>query len=166
MTIAFPIAYSKTNYLLTFYYSACLKAATGYFAVGDYKTALKFINRIIQDNSSKSFPECLMLSRIMNLMIHYEMKNDSAIDYERHSINYFLKKGENPAKLEQEVLNFIRELQRNDLQGGKEKLTAIRENIRAIASPADDQRNFFIFTWLDAKTNGISFTAAYQHGFK
>lgn len=165
MKIDFPESFSKTNYNLVFYYSACQKAAAGYFALDDYKTALKFVNQVIQDSRSKSYPEILMLSRIMNLQIHYEMQNESTIEYETQSIHYFLKKNENPGKFEEEVLNFIRELLRNS---SKENpgLKLIRDRIRTIASPSDDQRNFFIFTWLDAKTKGVRFMEAYLENKK
>lgn len=162
MNIEFPASYATTNYLLTFYYSACLKTAAGYFATGDYKTALKYVNRIINDKTSRSFPERLLMGRILNLMIHYEMQHDAVIEYESQSLNYQLKKKDKPAAVETEVLLFISELQQNAGQKRTEKLAAIRNRILSLTGPADDKHNFFIFTWMDAKTQGISFLEAFR----
>lgn len=67
------------------------KIATIYFIAGDMHTALKWINRILNDSTLDKQEDILSFSQIMSLLIHFEMKNEDLIPYALRSTQRFLK---------------------------------------------------------------------------
>ncbi len=67
------------------------KIATIYFITGDMHTALKWINRILNDSTLDKQEDILSFSQIMSLLIHFEMKNEDLIPYALRSTQRFLK---------------------------------------------------------------------------
>jgi hypothetical protein len=67
------------------------KIATIYFADGDMHTALKWINRILNDSSLDQQEDILSFAQILSLLIHFEMKNENLLPYALRSTQRFLK---------------------------------------------------------------------------
>ena len=73
----------------------------------EYKEALKFSNLIINDTTYKNRADILSFIRLLNLVIHFELKNDLIIDSLSTAAKSYLKKRKRLFKTEYEVINFI-----------------------------------------------------------
>lgn len=78
-----------------------------YFVVANYRLALRYSNFILNDTSFTVRKDLLSVVRLLNLLIHYELKNDFTIDYlTKNTFNYFKSK-KRLFKVENELIKFI-----------------------------------------------------------
>jgi hypothetical protein len=67
------------------------KIATTYFSSGNFHASLKWINKIINQQTSHLQEDIISFSHILHLIIHFEMNNLDLIPYTIRSIQRFLK---------------------------------------------------------------------------
>ena len=137
--------------VLLFYYKiACL-----YFGADQYKRALYWLNKIIQEKDISVREDLHAFARILALICHNELGNDRLA--EAHIISlyrFLLKKGELSAyhKL---ILNFLRKLHRNLLPKQLNRLfLELKENLLPLTKLRFEKRAFYYFdiiTWLESK---------------
>ena len=78
-----------------------------YFVIADYRAALRYSNYVINDSSISVRKDLLSVIRLLNLLIHYELKNDFTIEYlTKNTFNYFKSK-KRLFKVESELIKFI-----------------------------------------------------------
>lgn len=77
---------NKEHYFLVHYH-----AALAYFNLNDYKNALNWINRVINLTSKMVRVDIRAATNIINILIHYELKNYLLIPYLIKSSTEFLK---------------------------------------------------------------------------
>lgn len=90
--------------LLTLYFNISYL----YFIAGDYSKALHWQNKILNHPYIDFGLDIICFSKILNLLIHFEMKNDLLLEYVVKSTYRFLDKNNSLYKLEATILNFIR----------------------------------------------------------
>lgn len=74
----------------------------------NFKLALKYSNIIINDTTYNYREDILSFIRLLNLVIHFELKNDLTIDYLSNSALNYLKRRQRLFKTEKEIINFIK----------------------------------------------------------
>ena len=80
----------KHSVLLLYYKIACL-----YLGSGNYKTAIKWLNKIYNEKESDFREDIYSFTRILLLVCHFELGNDYLVESNiRSTYRYFGKKGE------------------------------------------------------------------------
>lgn len=86
------------------------KIATIYFIQGDMHAALKWINHILNESNLDKQEDILSFSQILNLLIHFEMKNEDLIPYALKNTQRFLKSRNRLYDFENIFLKFLNKL--------------------------------------------------------
>ena len=95
--------YLDRHRILIFYY----KFASLYFGSGDYENTIKYLNKIINWKMDlRTDLQCY--SRLLHLIAHYELGNDSLLEYLIKSVYRFMAKMENLSKVEEEIFRFLK----------------------------------------------------------
>ena len=132
-----------------------------HFAVGDYSKALRWMNQLIDHDSIKVRQEIYFFSRIMVLIIHYELKNVELLAYHIRSTYRFFLKRKRLFKFETIMLTFIKESAKFDTQKefreGFEKLKLQLEKLKKDPYEAQVLSFFDLITWLESKITKRSF---------
>ena len=95
-----------------------------YFGSGLHKEALKWVNKILNDNEQILRQDIYSFARIFNLILHYELNNYDLLDYIIKSTSRYLSKTEKNYRSEQVFIKYLKSLSK--IQNEKEK------NIRKI----------------------------------
>lgn len=98
----------EKGYYLTFYYMF------GYlsFTVGEYNKALKFFNKVLNDFREEQRPDLYNQSKILCMLLHFELKNYDLLSYLYNSaIHYYRKRGK-LYDTENSVLGFFKKVER------------------------------------------------------
>ncbi len=135
--------------LIFWYKIACL-----YFGSGDFKNAIKYLNKIINSKSYHLREDVQCFARILNLVAHYELGNDDVIDYQIRSTYRFLLKMEDLQQVQQSVLNFIRRsvyMDRKDMKPHFDKLKQELENILYDKYESRPLLYLDLHSWLQSK---------------
>ena len=116
----------------------------------NYKLALKYSNIIINDTNYNHREDILSFIRLLNLVVHFELKNDLTIDYLSNSALNYLKRRQRLFKTEKEIINFIKKytLVNNDgLKKMNEKLIQLKQD----PYEANMYRFFDFQKWVESK---------------
>jgi tetratricopeptide (TPR) repeat protein len=81
-----------------------------YFGIGEFKKALSYLNEILNDNEQNLRQDIYSFSRILNLIIHYELENYEFLEYVIKSTNRYLSKHERDYQFEDVLLKYLRKL--------------------------------------------------------
>jgi len=139
------------NSVLIFYYKiACL-----YFGADQYKTALHWLNRIINTKDVELREDLHAFARILALISHYELGNDQLVEYHLKSLyRFLLKKGQISAYYRL-IMGFLKQLSKNTT--GKRLIrlfTGLKRDMQALRKKRFEKRAFYYFditTWLESK---------------
>ncbi|MGM0478734.1 MAG: hypothetical protein ACQERC_05885 [Bacteroidota bacterium] len=136
-------------------------AAYTFFGTGDYRFALQLLNDILNDNEQRLRQDLYSFSRILNLLIHFELENFEFLEYSSNAAIRYLKKTKRDYEIEMVFVKQMRKLARtatkldavNIYQETLNEVNALleNENERVILDYID------ICSWLNAKTTGDSF---------
>jgi hypothetical protein len=137
------------NRILNFYYKiGCL-----YFGSGDNERAIHYLNKVIHHPASIR-GDIHSFSRILNLIAHYEMGNNEAIEYQIRSVYRFLAKLEEMNQVQQYIINFLRKVLVTDAKGVKKEFIRLRTNLLKLQQDPYEKRAFLyldIISWLTCK---------------
>ncbi len=136
--------------ILIFYYKiACL-----YFGAGNNKQSIHFLNKIINYPDSRLREDIHCFARILNLIAHFEMGNQTLVDYQIRSVYRFLRKMNDLNLVQQEILNFIQNLGSLREDQTKEAFLNLRNRLLEINKMPYQKRPFLyldIVSWLESK---------------
>jgi hypothetical protein len=136
------------------------------FGTKDYRTALRYINDVLNDNEKQLRQDIYSFARIFNLIIHFELQNLDFLEYDLKSAARYLNKHAKDYQVEKLFIAHIKLLAREeepDAQRAifvkfdeklKELLKIERENVIL--------EYFDILAWTDSKINETSFAEAVQ----
>ncbi|MCC7302756.1 MAG: hypothetical protein IT233_08940 [Bacteroidia bacterium] len=133
-----------------------------YFTAGNFPKANENLNRII--NSGKvQRTDIYCFSKIMSLLIHYEMGKMDLLEYSVVSTYRYLLKRNRLYKVENHILDFIRK-KAPHMDSEKKKLDAFSElKDQLICTTKDDAfekralEYFDLISWLESKISGRRF---------
>jgi len=94
------------HHIMIFYYKiACL-----YFGVGDNKTCIKYLKKIIDNKSLKMREDLMCFARVLSLVAHYEAGMDYHLEIQLKSTYKFLLKMNDLQAVQKEMIKFLRNL--------------------------------------------------------
>ena len=150
-------ALNKLNETILNYNVSCT-----YFGAKNYSAANKYLNRILNDTHIDLRSDIQCFSRILSLLIHYEMGNADLLSYLIRSTYRYLYKRKHLYKFETIVLQFIRN-KIPKLDSKKELMHAFEELKKEIVKISKDPfertalEYFDFISWLESKISGRSF---------
>lgn len=86
------------------------KTAVVYMGVGDYNTALKWINRILNNSSLDKTEDIVGFTHLLDLLIHIELNHDQLLPYSLKSTQRFFKTRNRMHSFEKVYLHYISRL--------------------------------------------------------
>lgn len=125
-----------------------------YFGQGDYKRALEYINKVLNDNEANLRQDMFVFSRLFNLIVHFELGNFDLLDYIIKSTLRFVKKKRRDYEYENTIIRFMKKLVRT-AQGHEELLPVFiefrdeMERIYEIPYQKITLEYFDILSWLN-----------------
>ncbi len=89
-------------------FSLYFNIARLYFEKEDYRASLNYINKILNDPSCRSHHGIYVFSRIIELLIHYELRNNEVLPYLVRSLYRFLRSRQRLFRFEILLLTYLR----------------------------------------------------------
>ncbi|MBS1634970.1 MAG: hypothetical protein JST26_03540 [Bacteroidetes bacterium] len=135
-----------------------------YFGVDEYSKALHWINRIINTNYDELRQDTIRISKLMNLIIHFELGNEDLLPYIFKSTVRFISNQEKQYKFESVFLDYFKKIalsKRDSKQ--KETYIKFKDELQKVFSDKYEKNalEFFNFyAWLDSKIHNITFADA------
>jgi len=91
--------------MLLYYKIACL-----YFGMGDNKTCIQYLRRIINNKNLKMREDLMCFARVLSLVAHYEAGMDYHLEVQLKSTYKFLLKMDDLHAVQKEMIKFLRNL--------------------------------------------------------
>ncbi|MBB77695.1 MAG: hypothetical protein CL844_01685 [Crocinitomicaceae bacterium] len=129
-----------------------------YFGIGDFKKSLVYLNNIL-NNKQKVRQDIHVLTRLLNIIIHYELENFDFLQYLiKYYINYF-NKIEEPYEIVNISMKYFRKLSRIYNHFDKiEELENFRTEIIKLPENNIFLLNFLnIEAWINSKITNLNF---------
>lgn len=144
--------------------------AYSYFGIGDYKTALHYLNEVLNDNEQNLRQDVYSFARLFNLVIHYELENYDFLEYIIKSTNRYLSKHERDYEIENVCIKHIRKLAKTPTEVNKlEIFEKMQSDISKLLKDHNERiilEYFNIAAWVKSKLDKCSFEEAVQKGVK
>lgn len=137
------------------------KIASVCFAKNDFHGALKWINKILNDQQLDKQEDLVSFTHLLCLLIHFEMKNDSLIQYVLKHTQRYLKSRNRLYEFENHFLKFINKMNKKTTEIEREELWADLydqltnyedTNLKRVAF-----EYFDFITWAESKAQRKSF---------
>lgn len=135
-----------------------------YFGVDEYSKALHWINRIINTNYDDLRQDTIRISKLINLIIHFELGNEDLLPYIYKSTVRFISNQEKQYRFELVFLDYFKKIALSK-RDSKQKDTYIKfkEELQRVFTDKYEKNalEFFNFyAWLDSKIHNITFADA------
>lgn len=146
--------FDKHNRTVIYY-----KAGVYYFALKDYEKSASYFNRLIQDGD-KIRSDLKGFARIINLIIDYEMANESHLERKLKSAYGYLNQQQNLGEFQGAVLDFlsgIGKIYPQEIKKGFKELKAKLEELEKNRFAKKTLLYFDIISWLEAKIQDKTF---------
>ena len=140
----------------------CINYAIVNFGTGSFGNALKWVNRILINDSSNLRNDIVCFARIFSLIIHFELNNIDMLEYTVKSTYRFLYKRGGLYKYETAILHFIKYKISQNLNK-KELIQAfidLKEELEEIVRDPLEQNaleSFNLIYWLRSKIENRPF---------
>ena len=145
--------YLDRHRILIFYY----KFASLYFGNRDYENTVKYLNKIINWKMDlRTDLQCY--ARLLHLIAHYELGNDSLLEYLIKSVYRFMAKMENLSKVEEEIFRFLRQSFQLGPKELKPQFSTLLEKLKTYQKNRFETRAFVyldIISWLESKIRDV-----------
>ncbi|MCV9388924.1 hypothetical protein [Reichenbachiella ulvae] len=146
----FALQLDPHSRVIMYFKTACL-----YFGNEDYKTAVSWLNKIINSHEVDLREDIHGFARIVNLISHYELGNMELIEYYVRSTYRFLLKKEDLHQFQKYILNFLVRLKTNITEEElKKRFETLRNNLLELSKDPYEKRAFIYFdiiSWLESK---------------
>lgn len=148
---------SSKEHKIKFYFNA----AYTLFAVSDYKNALQFINLILNDNEHQLRQDIYSFSRILNLLLHYELGNYDYLEYSSNSAIRYLNKTKSDHQMEKVFIKQIKRIAKTATN--LEMIPIYKDTLTQINELLEDENErvvldyINIVAWLKSKITGELF---------
>jgi len=132
------------------------KIATLYFGSGDYDTSIDYLQKIIYDHVDVGI-DLQCYARLLHLMAHYELGNDSIIESLTKSVYRFMSKMKNFTVVEEEMFRFLKRSFNLTTRQLKPELEKFLQKIKHLEKNRFETRAFAyldVISWLESKVYG------------
>ena len=141
------------HHIMLFYYKiACL-----YFGIGDHKTCIKYLNRIIRNKKLKVREDLMCFARVLSLVAHYEAGMDYHLEVQLKSTYKFLLKMNELHGVQREMIKFLRKMGSIYPQDLRAAFQELYERLKAYEDHPYEKRAFLyldIISWLESHLQG------------
>jgi hypothetical protein len=140
----------KHSVLLFYYKISCL-----YFGSSNFKTALKWLNKILNEREIKLREDLYSFSRILSLICHFELEHNDLVESTiKSTYRYFIKKGDLTI-YQTHILDFLKRIltDGND-RNLKKGLILLKDEMEKLEKNRFEKRAFIYFdiiSWLESK---------------
>lgn len=141
------------HHVMLFYYKiACL-----YFGIGDNKTCIQYLKKIINNKNLKMREDLMCFARVLSLVAHYEAGMDYHLEIQLKSTYKFLLKMNDLHAVQKEMIKFLRglgEIYPSDLKNEFQKLY---DQLKKYEDHPYEKRAFLyldILSWLESHLQG------------
>ncbi len=137
------------HHIMLFYYKiGCL-----YFGVGDHKSCLKYLNKVIQNKQMKVREDLMCFARVLSLVAHYEAGMDYHLEVQLKSTYKFLLKMNELHGVQREMIAFLRKMGSIYPHELKAAFQDLYERLKAYENHPYEKRAFLyldILSWLES----------------
>ena len=129
------------------------KFAVLYFGSGDYNTCIDYLQRVINDHSNLRI-DLQCYARLLHLMAHYELGNDTIIESLTRSVYRFMAKMKNLSVVEEEIFKFIRNSLKVSTRQMKPQLEIFLSRVKHLEKNRFETRAFSyldVISWIESK---------------
>jgi len=155
----------KHSIILLYYKIACL-----YFGSSNYRTALNWLNRIINEREISLRQDLNSFARILSLISHYELGNDDLIEsYIKSTYRYFIKKGD-LSLFQKYIHDFLKGiLMERKIKNIQKRFMLLKSQMISLQNNEFEKRAFLYFdiiSWLESKIEKRSVQEVYKEKTK
>lgn len=150
---------SHTFYYIYFYIT---------FGAGEYSQALDFLNQWLSLPSTVERQDLQSISRILNLMVHYELRNFELLESLIRSTYRFLKKRNELDDMERKTISLIKKLvEAPSKKMLKEDFSRFKEQFEGLSQQAGTPRMYTnaVVAWFESKVEGRGFSEIIREEF-
>ena len=149
--------------MVLYYKVACL-----YFGNGDNRSAIRYLNRVIQMKDVSLREDIQCFARILNLIAHFEMGTNDLLDYQIKSVYRFLRNMGDLHGVQKEILNFLRQLPFADEKSLLRAFRVLHAKLVKLSQLPFEKRPFLyldIISWLECKIQKRSVQSVIREKF-
>lgn len=143
----------RSRILIVYYFLASFL-----FSTAKYAESSKWISKILLFPASDFSSDYQCYARLMNLIVHYELKNFDHFDYAMKSTYYFLRKRNKIYKYEQIIIKYMKRAIRVNTQAGLiDMFDEMKSELELIYTDNFEKNGFDAFNlipWLEKKIEG------------
>lgn len=137
-----------------------------FFAIGEFKEALHFVNIILNDNEQRLRQDLYSFTRLLNILIHFELENNEYVDSLAGSSLRYLNKLQNEHQIESVFIKQLRKIAKtNDAKKERVKFQKVLDEINELLVEENERvilEYIDIVSWLESKINNQSFSEMVQ----
>ena len=126
-----------------------------YFNLENFNMCLKWLNPILNYRKTNFLSDLFRSCQILNLIIHFELKNYELIEYKLKSVYKLFAVDRNLSLLETSLLNFIKTIIKPDMSKSLQfQFTAFDKEIRRILKNPQERKTLFefdILSWIRSR---------------
>lgn len=130
------------------------KIASIYFCYGDLDHTITLLNRNTNDVYPNFREDIQCFSRILNLIAHFDLGNESLVKHQIRSTYRFLSKMEHLQKALKDILGFLRRIPKIAEEDLKSEFQSLKSKLEATQKDRFERRPFLyldINSWLESK---------------
>lgn len=144
--------------------------AYSYFGIGEYKKSLSYLIDVLNDNEQNLRQDIYSFSRLLNLIIHFELENYDYLEYVIKSTNRYLSKYDKDYKIEDVLIKNIRKLAKaSNSISQMEIFDNMKQEIGKLLESHHEQvllEYFNITAWIESKINKTPFAIEVKNNIK
>lgn len=140
--------------------------AYAHFAVGNYQTALTYLDHLINNTDTSFKHELFRFGRILFLLAHHELGNYELIPSLLRSTRRYLSTMQRPYKTEQLILRFLKKVPYADEEAAYRQLKSQFEVISRQLQFHIEFEHFDFLTWVESKLRKEQFEIVYLEQVK
>ncbi|MBL7473776.1 hypothetical protein [Robertkochia sediminum] len=138
------------HHVMVFYY----KLACMYFGVGDNKSCIAYLKKIIENKNLKMREDLMCFARVLNLVAHYDAGLDYHLEVQLRSTYKFLLKMNELHEVQKEMIRFLRNLGDIYPHELKDEFRKLHKRLKGFEDHPYEKRAFLyldIISWLESK---------------
>lgn len=137
------------HHIMVLYYKiACL-----YFGIGDNKTCIQYLKKIINNRNLKMREDLMCFARVLSLVAHYEAGMDYHLEIQLKSTYKFLLKMNDLHAVQKEMIKFLRNLGNIYPHELKSEFQKLHTELKKYEDHPYEKRSFLyldIISWLES----------------
>lgn len=137
------------HHIMIFYYKiACL-----YFGIGDNKTCITYLKKIINNKNLKMREDLMCFARVLSLVAHYEAGMDYHLEVQLKSTYKFLLKMNDLHSVQKEMIKFLRNLGNIYPHELRNEFQKLHDELKKYEDHPYEKRAFLyldILSWLES----------------